>query len=366
MRIALDGYGLGKDAKGIGRLTRNLLLPLPKLLPEDDFIVYTKEKTGVSARHRVEEKVLPPSGGYLRWQNGPLRKALKKANADLLIASNYVLPLYCPPRSIVIEHDISVISHPEWYPRRYALPRRYLVPRSLHRADFVIVPSTSVEREVRAVFKLPGRKVKVIGWGVEDGIRRSADDEVKRWREKKGLTGKKVIGFLGAVFKRRHVPELIRAVEILRREFPQMILYLVGEDFGVLGGGGDSPLAGREWVRWETSLPEEEVSVFYSSLDALAYLSEYEGFGLPPLEALACGVVPVLLERSSLAEVFTGLSIMVKTPDEREIAVALRAALTEEGTRSRLLTEFERRRPRFSWGAAAGKLAGLIGELKAG
>lgn len=366
MKVALDGYGLGKDAKGIGRLTRNLLLPLPELLPEDDFLVYTKEETGISARYRVEEHVLPPSGGYLRWQNCPLRKALKKAKPDLLIASNYVLPLSCPRRSIVIEHDLSVISHPEWYPRKYGLTRRYLVPRSLRRADFVVVPSISVEKEIRTHFRRGDIKVRVIGWGVEDKFRRSPDDDVKRWRERKGLAGKTVIGFLGAIFKRRHVPELIRAVEVLRREFAQVVLYLVGEDFGVLGRGGSSLLEGREWVRWEDALPEEEIPVFYSSLDALAYLSEYEGFGLPPLEALACGVVPVLLEKSSLAEVFNGLAIMVKRPDELEIASALKAALTEGKTRSGILSEFEKRKPRFSWTESARELAQLIGELKAG
>jgi glycosyltransferase involved in cell wall biosynthesis len=366
MKIALDGYELGKEAKGIGRIIRNLLLPLTELLPEDEFLVYTKEDTGASARYRIEEHVLPPRGGYLRWQNGPLRKALKKDKPDVLIASNYVLPLSCPWRSILIEHDISVISHPEWYGRRYALTRRYLVPKSLERADFVVVPSSSVEKEIREFFKLGNLKIKTIGWGVEERFRRSPDDAVKRWREKKGLAGKKVIGFLGAIFKRRHVPELIRAVEGLRGEFPGAVLYLLGEDFGVLGQGDSSLFRGREWIRWEKSLPEEELPVFYSSLDALAYLSEYEGFGLPPLEALACGTPPVLLERSSLAEIFSGLAIMVKRPEETEISAALRTALTDEKTRSGILSEFEKRRPQFSWAKSARELARLIGETKAG
>jgi glycosyltransferase involved in cell wall biosynthesis len=208
-------------------------------------------------------------------------------------------------------------------------------------------------------------KIKPIGWGIEDKFRRASQTEVAKWREEKGLAGKRLVGFLGSIFKRRHVPELIRAVELLRQEFSEAVLYLVGEDFGVLSGGGGSPLAGREWVRWEKSIPEEDLPVFYSSLDAFAYLSEYEGFGFPPLEALACGVLPVLLERSSLAEVFAGLAIMVKTPDEKEVAVALRTALTEDRTRARLMAEFERRRPRFSWEAAAGELARLINEMRA-
>jgi glycosyltransferase involved in cell wall biosynthesis len=364
MKIALDGYELGRDAKGVGRVIHNLLLRLPDLLTEDDFLIYTKEKIGMDFRSRAEEHTLLSSGGYLRWQNGPLRKALKTADPDLLIASNYVLPLSCPWKSILIEHDISVISHPEWYPRRYALTRRYLVRRSLERADIVVVSAIFVENEILRFFGIDRNKIKLIGYGVEDSFQRAPEDQVTRWREVKGLAGKKVIGFLGSIFKRRHVPELIRAVERLRREFPEAVLYLVGEDFGVLGGGETLPLMGQEWIRWEKALPEEDLPVFYSSLDAFAYLSEYEGFGFPPLEALACGTPPVLLERSSLAEVFGGLAIMVKAPDEREVTIALRTALTEEKTRAMLLAEFERRRPQFSWTGAARELARLIGEMR--
>jgi hypothetical protein len=116
MRIALDGYELGREAKGVGRVIRNLLLPLPDYLPDDDFLVCTKEKIALPPQSRAEEWVLPACGGYLRWQNGPLRKALKRAAPDLLVASNYVLPLSCPWKSVLIEHDISVISTPSGIP----------------------------------------------------------------------------------------------------------------------------------------------------------------------------------------------------------------------------------------------------------
>lgn len=364
MKIAFDGYELGRNAKGVGRVIHNLLLRLPDFLPEDDILIYTKERIGLYSRSRADEHVLPGRGGYLRWQNGPFRKALKKAEPDLLIASNYVLPLICPWNSLLFEHDISVIAHPEWYPKKYSLTRRCLIKRSLKRADIVLVSAVFVGNEIQRLTGADRKKIRLVGYGIEDKFRRSSDDRRMRWREEKGLTGKRVIGFLGSIFKRRHVPELIRAVDRLRREFPDVVLYLIGEDFGVFGGRESSSLEGLEWIRWEKSLPEEDLPVFYSSLDAFAYLSEYEGFGFPPLEALACGTPPVLLDGSSLGEVFAGLAIMVKGPDEEEVAVALRTALTEGKTRSALLAEFDRRRPQFSWEAAARDLAGLIGEIR--
>jgi len=363
MRIALDGYELGREAKGVGRVIHNLVMRLPDLLPEDEFLVYTKEGIRLQDRCRVKERVLPARGGYLRWQNGSLRRALKKARPDIFVASNYVLPLFCPWKSILFVHDVSVISHPEWYSRRYALTRRYLVRKSLRRADLVLVSAVFVEDEIQSFFRVDPNKIKLIRYGVEDKFKRSPEDRIAEWREKKGLTGKTVIGFLGSIFKRRHVPELVRAAERLRREFPDLVLYLVGADFGVLEGGQGSLLSGREWVRWEKSLPEEELPIFYSSLDAFAYLSEYEGFGFPPLEALACGTPPVLMERGALKEVFSGLAVMVKVPDEEEISASLKAVLSDERTRSDILWEFEKRKPQFSWERAARELARLIGEM---
>lgn len=360
MKIAVDGFELGREAKGVGRVVQNLMAELPRLMPDDRFLIFTKERVGGYGGPGTEEHPLPWRGGYLRWLNGPLRRALKKAKPDLLIASNYILPWHCPWRSILIEHDISVISHPEWYPLRYALTRRYLVRRSLERAGRVVVPSAFIGEEIRTAFGIKSDKIKPIGWGIEDAFRRAPEDEARGWRDRRGLAGKKVVGFLGSIFKRRHVPELIRAVGLLREEIPEAVLHLVGEDFGALTGGGFSLPTLPDWVLWEKSLPEEELPLFYSSIEAFAYLSEYEGFGFPPLEAMACGTPSVLLAGSSLKEIYSGLAFMVDTPDPGTIAAALKTALADERRRAALLEEFERRRDRFSWKRTAGELAVLI------
>lgn len=360
MKIAVDGFELGREAKGVGRVVHNLMAELPKLMPDDRFLVFTKERIGGYSYPGIEEHLLPCRGGYLRWLNGMLRRALKKADPDLFIASNYILPWHCPWRSILIEHDISVIAHPEWYPRRYALTRRYLIRRSLERAELVVVPSAFVGKEIRTAFGTKDDKIRPIGWGIEDAFKRAPEEKLRDWRERRGLAGKKVVGFLGSIFKRRHVPELIRAVGLLREEVPGAVLHLIGEDFGVLPGGGSPLRTLPDWVLWEKSLPEEDLPFFYSSAEAFAYLSEYEGFGFPPLEALACGTPSVLLAGSSLKEVYSGLALMVDRPEPGMIAAALKTALADEKKRAVLLEEFERQRDRFSWKRTAGELAALI------
>jgi glycosyltransferase involved in cell wall biosynthesis len=361
MKIAVDGYELGREAKGVGRVIDNILGPLVDLLPEDEFVIYTKESIGKYSRPRASERVLPSSGGYLRWQNGPLRRALKEVKPDVLIATNYTLPLFNPWDSILFEYDLSVISHPEWYTRKYALPRRYLIKRSLKKARLVITSSEFVKKEIQAFFDLSPEKIKVIGFGVEDKFRRVPQEKIVAWKEKKGLAGKKIIGYLGSLFERRHVPALVQAVGLLRQEFPETMLYVVGRGLSGLRPGEMAGILSREWVRWEEVLPEEELPLFYSGLDAFACLSEYEGFGFPPLEALACGTAVVLMRGSSLEEVFGDTAVLVGNPDEREVMEALRTVLADEGIRLKLLNRFEQKRAQFSWQRASRELAFLLG-----
>jgi hypothetical protein len=130
MKIAVDGYELGREAKGVGRTVHNILNRLIDLRPADTFMVFSKEDIRRFDRPNVLYYVLPSAGGYLRWLNWPLRRALKIAEPNLLLATNYVLPLGRPWNSILFEHDVSVISLPEWYSRKYALTWKWIIWKS--------------------------------------------------------------------------------------------------------------------------------------------------------------------------------------------------------------------------------------------
>ena len=366
MRIAADGYELGRGARGVGRVIQNFLRHLPGLLPEDDVFVYVREPAAPGRLPGLSESVLPRTGGYLRWLNGPLRRALRRDRPDVFIAANYVLPLFYGGPTVLMEHDISVVSHPEWYPRKYALSRRFLVGRSLARASAVVVPSDFTRREIQARFRVPDGKLSVIGYGVEDSFRRRPGAEVERWKGEKGLAGKRLVGFLGSIFRRRHVLELVRAVGRLRAELPDLAVHLVGENLGGLNRTECDEVRSLSWVRWDTTLAEADLPVYYSALDAFAYLSEYEGFGFPPLEALACGTPAVVLGRASLAEIFRDVAVTVETVAEDAVARGLRTALAGGSTRTGGRPDPAALRERFSWPKASAELAGLLSALKSG
>ncbi len=360
MKIAVDGYELGRNARGVGRVTHNLLLHLPEIMAEDIFIVYTKEELGYSRLSRARECPLPSRSGYLRWQNGPLRKALNLEKPDIFIAANYVLPLFYSGPSLLIEHDISVVTHPEWYGWRYAFPRRFLTGRSLARARRVIVPSEFIRTEILSRYALTPEKIVVCSWGIEEKFRRAEEEQIFAWKRKKGLAGKIVVGFLGALNRRRHLPLLVQAVELLRKEFSEVVLFLVGSDVGSYSQPEMARILSPEWVRWEEEIAEEELPLFYSSLNVFAFLSEYEGFGFPPLEALACGTPVVLLDRSSLGEIFSGMAFMVENPEAKEVARALASSLNDTLSRNLHLELFNQKRSHFSWKNTAQAVAHLL------
>ncbi len=360
MKIAIDGYELGSGARGVGRVAQNILLHLVDCLPGDEFVVYTKEKVVLLSRLRASERVLSSRGGYLRWLNGPLRRALRRDKPDIFFATNYLLPLGPCPESLLYEHDISVISHPEWYPRMYALTRRFLTRRSLLKARQLVVPSEFTKREILSCFRLDPEKILVCGHGLEEKFRRAGEADVLEWKRRKGLDGKTVIGYLGALNKRRHIPVLVRAVGLLKDDIPEIVLVIIGKDVGSFSRQQTAQFLSPEWVHWEESLPEEDLPLFFSALNVFAFLSEYEGFGLPPLEALACGAPLVLLDRPPLREIFSGMAFLVENPEAGEVKKALAAALSDRVSQESQLRLFDEKRGQFSWQRTARKIADVL------
>jgi glycosyltransferase involved in cell wall biosynthesis len=362
LKIAVDGYELVESGTGVGRVVENLLFLLVRWMPEDQFYLFTRKPfVKYSAANMIQES-FGLAQGYFRWQNGPFRNRLKRVEPDVLIASNYTLPLFGRWPAILIEHDVSFASHPEWFSPKDVFKRRHLVQGSLRKCEKVVTDSEFSKNEIIKHFDVEPGKIKVIRLGIDENFRRSPAELVLDWKSRHGLQGKKVIGFLGSIFNRRNIPLLVEAVDQVRSQQPDMVLFVVGRDL-THPPQGIARILDKDWIRWEETLSEEELPLFYSSLDVFAYLSEYEGFGLPPLEALACGTVPVLLKASSLGEIYQGLAFMVEQADVSQVAGALVEAAWNENLRKTVLDEFMRTRDRFSWETAAREYMKLLKDI---
>lgn len=359
MRIVIDGYELGPGSTGVGRVARNIIPALASLFEEDRFFILTREVALPFSRPNGQQIILPSGKrGYFRWQNGLFWRACLRLEPHLIIAFNYTLPLICPWPSLLFVHDISMIVHPEWFPRKTARWRGWLLKRSLRQADEVIVPSGVTEKEIISHLKIKRDKIKVVYYGLEDKFQPVPEEDRRSFKQSRGLENRRIVGFLGSIFRRRNLPLLVEAVASLRVEFPDICLYVVGED-KTYPPEPISSLLNQEWIRWDKFLPEVELPLFYSTCDVFAYLSEYEGFGLPPLEALACGSVPIVLNRSSLGEIMVGLAFLVDEIKPGAVGQAIKEALVNPKKRQEIRKHFETRRLEFSWS----RVASIVGEI---
>ncbi|MCX6554396.1 MAG: glycosyltransferase family 1 protein, partial [Candidatus Aminicenantes bacterium] len=345
--IAIDGYDLTQRPTGVGRYLRNLLSEILKSDSRNHYHLFLREDIALFNRFsNLEKTILPAAGGYTFWQNGPLRKKLRNGDYGLLFAAGNQLPFFYDGKSALAVHDVAWRALGRDFSLKERIGKDWKCRWSLKKADRIYTDSEFTRGELCRYYGVSAEKIHTIPLAIEAGFRRVAKAEIDAFKERYRLSGKKVIGFLGSIFKRRHVRELIQACERLREKH-DLALILVGRNFS---GREMNDWLRREGVTWLEWLPEEQLNVFYSALDLFVYISSYEGFGFPPLEALACGTVPLLLPSSSLQEMYHDLAIFVENPDPELVADAIGDFLDEPSSESeRIRAGWRERKEFFTW-----------------
>ncbi len=361
MRIALDGSCFSPCQTGVGRYFQGLLRELLPLDAGSEYTVFLKEEADPGLDFpNLRVVPLPRRGSYALWQNLVLRPAVRRGGFDLFWSPNYSLPFLLGTPSLLTVHDVSWLALPGEYPTLNRLYRRVASGRGCRRARIVFADSEFTRREMIERMGLPGEKVRCVHLGIVEGFRRCAAEEAEAFKARHGLAGRRLVGFLGSFFRRRHVPDLIAAMEIVRRCHPDAALMLVGQNHAVPPG---RIAGGTPGLVWRERLAEGELNAFYSSLSLFLYPSEYEGFGLPPMEALQCGTPSLLLRGSSLSELYHDLALFVDRADPVSLAEAIGGFFRDEaGTRARLLGRWPERKGYFSWRRVAGECLAAIRE----
>lgn len=354
MRIAIDGRELGGETTGVGRYLQRLLGEWARSAPKaHQFTVYSPDGRVALPPDFPGEVALVAGGGGTRWEQGALAAQVRRDRPDVFFAPGYTAPLLSHVPTVVVIHDVSFAAHPEWFPRREGLRRRVLGRMAARRARVVLTMSNFSRHEIVRCFGVGPNRVRVIPLGV--GLDVPPDGSVRRER---------LVLFVGSIFNRRHVPSLIDAFAEVAAADPDARLELVGRNrthprqdllaIAKAAGAGDRVRV-RDWVS------DSELSALYRRAAAFAFLSEYEGFGLTPLEALAAGVPPVVLDTAVAREVYGEAAIFVATLEKAEVARALAAALDKSGPRRRaVLAAAPAVLTRYSWvRTAADTLAAL-------
>jgi glycosyltransferase involved in cell wall biosynthesis len=325
--------------------------------PRHELLLYSAEPLSAGPSvDRATIRIVPGSPNTW-WEQVSLPAAVSNDHADVFFAPAYTAPLRLQIPTVVAIHDVSFAAHPEWFHRREGLRRRLLTRKSAERARAVLTISQFSRTELVNVLGVPAGRIHVIPPGVTGPPLAPGGEREAR------------LLFVGSIFNRRHVPDLIRAFATMARRHPRATLDLVGDDRTyprqdlphVIGSVGLD-----ERVKWHRYVPEADLARFYQRARAFAFLSEYEGLGLPPLEALAAQVPPVLLDTPVARESCGQAALYVALGDLAGTAEALELALVDEGVRGRLLAAAPDVLARYSWADAARKTMDLLEHVGGG
>ncbi len=361
MRIGIDARELCGKPTGVGRHRAGLLQAwsTDNGASRHTFVLYAHEPITTALRN-AELRVIPGSPGTA-WEQLALPKAAKIDHLDVFFAPGYTAPLLLKTPTVVLVHDISFAAHPEWFRWKEGLRRRWLTRWSTENATFVLTVSETARREILAHFGLPEQRVKCIYPGViAPGAGAGSKEQDPAY-----VPGKQdpMVLFVGSIFNRRHLPDLIHAFKPIARTHAAARLEIVGdnrthphEDLPAIAASAG--IASHVVVRPYVS--DAELAALYGRARAFALLSEYEGFGHPPLEALGSGVPSVLLDTEVAREVCGGAALYVAKDDIAGTTAALNSLLFDEQIRQSVLDAAPAVLARYSWPrAAAATLAAL-------
>jgi glycosyltransferase involved in cell wall biosynthesis len=362
VKVALNAQLLSAAASyrsaGIRRAIYHLLAELPSLAGDDQLHVYAPDAPANRRLLRVPGvtahlNVLPMDRPAVRiaWEQAILPIELVHARADLLHALGFVSPFAWRGPTIVTTYDLSFMRFPHLFNRGNRMYLRNFCPPSLRRADRVITISEHARQDVIELCGVRPERVTAILLAADERFTPASSDAVAAFRAHHNLPERFVL-YLGTLEPRKNVALLVRAYATLRQQGSVDHLLVLA---GARGWQYDPifelvrELGLEPYVRFPGFVQDEEQALWYSSATVFAFPSLYEGFGLPLLEAMACGTPVVASRASSLPEVVGDAGMLVDPESSDELSAALRRILDDASYHARLASAGLARAQTFSW-----------------
>ena len=308
LRVVVDARELLGKPTGVGRYLRELLTrwaASPYAADAECLLVTPREPTDVvplraGSGASMTWHLVPGAGGTW-WEQGALASEINRLGADVMFAPAYSMPLRVRTPAVLAMHDVSFAAHPGWFTLREGVRRRLLSRWSAQKASAIVTLTRFSAGEIVTRLGVRGGRIHVIPLAV-DYAQPALAGPVPAARPT--TTG---VLFVGSIFERRHLPLLIEGVALARHDVPGLTLDVIGENrtrpFQDLEA--DARRLGLEGaVQLRGYVSDGELADAYRRNAIFAFLSEYEGFGLPPLEAMQAGLATVVLDTAVAREVY--------------------------------------------------------------
>ncbi len=369
-RIGIDARFYGPLGKGLGRYTQEIVDQITRLDEKNEYVIFFGPDNideFTSSRPTVK-KVLADVRWYGLAEQWQLPQLIKKHKIDLMHFPHFNVPVFCPVPFIVTIHDLILTKFPTMRattlgPWLYFLKNigyRFVINRAVHQAQQVIAVSNFTKEDIIKQFNIPAAKITMIYEGVAD-LRHAADQAFASKLEVLAVLSRHCILepyilYVGNAYPHKNLESLAKVFLDLKKKFVDLKLVLVGKDDYFY-------IRLREFVKTlnaDTSaiifpgyVPDQDLETLFQHARAYIFPSKYEGFGLPPLEAMSRGCPVVSSDATCLPEILGRAAMYFDPSDETSMKEAIETVLVDENLRQKLIQAGAERARLYSWKKAA-------------
>jgi glycosyltransferase involved in cell wall biosynthesis len=351
MRIGLDGIPLASRKTGIGHYTIELARALAKLAPNDEFELLSPVRFISPLEHSPPNLRQVEAARRRFWFIAGLPLYVRRHSLTLFHGTNYEIPWWNECPAILSIHDLSLLLYPETHESRLVRRARYRLPLMARWATKIITATEFIKKEVAEHLKIDPEKIAVTPYAPRHNFRPLEQSDTEQTRLRLGVEDRFIL-FVGTIEPRKNLITLLRAfAEILKTTDlrPQLVIagqegWLVGETLKYVHSEGLS-----DRIKFTGYITDQELRALYSSCAVCVYPSLYEGFGLPPLEAMGCGAPVITSDVPSLAETVGKAALLVPPKDVQRLAQGIVDMLRDEQQRAYFSRVGLERASLFSW-----------------
>jgi glycosyltransferase involved in cell wall biosynthesis len=356
VRIGIDARLVFYHQAGIGQYILRLSQALAQIDRDDTFVIFKsrKDRTPIveQANFKRQNMWTPSHHRFERWA---MSAELAPFALDVLHSPDFIPPAWTRCPAVITMHDLAFMLYPRFLTRESA---RYYgqVDVAARQADHIIAVSESTKRDTIRLLGVPETKITVISEAAHPLFEPLAEDTARAFVRTRYNLSSEFILFVGTIEPRKNLPTLLRAFHRLREHYKSEAVLAMAGHRGWLVEEVDRVIAELQLggaVRFLGNVQNEDLVYLYNAARLFVLPSFYEGFGLPPLEAMACGTPVIVSNVSSLPEVVGDAGLLINPEDVEGLTVAMWRALTDEKLRHELREKGCRRAQTFSWERAA-------------
>jgi glycosyltransferase involved in cell wall biosynthesis len=356
MRVGIDARLVYYSQAGIGQYILHLVDGLAKVDGVNEYVLLQSRKDSTTILEQPNfRRVSLWTPSHHRLERYALNVELMRLGLDVLHSPDFIPPHRPSCRSVITVHDLAFLLYPHFLTKESA---RYYghIDEAVRWTDHIIAVSESTKRDTMQHLGVPEDKITVV-YEAANPIFRPIDREKAREevRSRHGVDGPFIL-FVSTIEPRKNVPTLLRALWQLQQCYKQDIRLVLAGGKGWLFEDAFAVVEELDLddrVHFVGRVSSEDLLYLYNAAEMLAHPAFYEGFGLPPLEAMACGLPPVVSNVASLPEVVGDAGLLIDPHDTDELTVAMWRILNDTDLRQEMQTKGLRQAQRFSWERAA-------------